>query len=325
MCTEFITTHSCGHEKTDTIPCDAKLDDPDHECPPTEPITDTGPQVCDTCRANQADMDEEEQLAEALRKIETDASLAPVNGSGKSQLVQAKSREYYPHCGHYARVILLDFEIDPNDGEYLDEEIRGSCPGCSIANPKTMEKMKLDGKWGPDPWGELSKPPMTHEQVLAEGGGIGPSKGQQNYGFSSAGGYVAPDIFGAAGASSSSTRPLVSGGSGSARVANTTPTLSAGRIGTQEIEDHAHHGKGKSPAYESDPEDDSYGPVSTGGKQSKAEDVHESEEDEPYKHDDNRSVHSEYSQYSDEEDHGHHSGDELGEYKHFMLGIERRP
>ena len=159
MCHDSITTYQCNHKDRDVFPCDASLQHPEGVCPnPKEPEKiDKDGELCTRCAIDKA---EDDEMAEALRRIAEDESLRPVEASDKRGKL-AKTREYYPHCGHYASVVLQDFEVGADEPEYIDMEMPGSCWGCAGANPRMIEEMKQTGKWNDDPWGEMSKKPLT--------------------------------------------------------------------------------------------------------------------------------------------------------------------
>ena len=176
MCHSLITTYQCEHKETDVFPCELSLQHPDGECSvpsPPQTIKKDG-ELCPSCVANKA---EDDEMAEALLRIAEDDSLKPVKASSNCGKL-AKTREYYPHCGHYARVTQQEFEVGADEPEYIDMEMPGSCWGCAAANPRVIADMKARGNWNEeDPWGEMSKKPLTsQEQVdLENPGGVGES------------------------------------------------------------------------------------------------------------------------------------------------------
>ena len=71
--------------------------------------------------------------------------------------------------------MIQDFALQ--DGpEWINEEFPGMCRGCSMALIRDIERMKSEGRWGDDPWGELGKA-ATVEEVRVEGGNVGSSNG----------------------------------------------------------------------------------------------------------------------------------------------------
>jgi hypothetical protein len=159
MCYRFVTEYSeCSHTKEELVPCEAVLDGKD-PCPPEEvkhqaqtPV----PAACDECA-------EQAHLEAALSKISEDENLRPVpRSAGASHPGElAKTREYFPRCGHYANVTLMDFER--GEAEYYDLEREGNCYGCSKAHPGTIERMKAQGLWNEDPWGEMQRVRRTED------------------------------------------------------------------------------------------------------------------------------------------------------------------
>ena len=163
MCVTTVTTHKCTHKETDTFPCEKSLDNPNEPCPEPNAKEKISQDVCTNCA-------EEAHIAAAMKQIEMDAALAPVTRAPKRF---AKTREWYPKCGHYSNQVIQDFELE--DGpEWIDEELPGMCRGCSMALPRDLERMVSEGRWGTDPWGELKKT-ITAEELRAEGGDVGSS------------------------------------------------------------------------------------------------------------------------------------------------------
>ena len=115
----IVTTHECGHEDKDLFPCEKSIDNPNEPYP--EPSTKETPSTdaCPKCA-------EDAHLAAALKQIEMDASLAPVTAVTKGL---ARTREWYPECGHYSNQVIQDFELQ--DGpEWIDEELPVSVAGA---------------------------------------------------------------------------------------------------------------------------------------------------------------------------------------------------
>ncbi|MCJ1474208.1 hypothetical protein MMC13_002866 [Lambiella insularis] len=156
MCRQTITKHTvCGHEENDSFPCEVSIDT--GSCPQSEPTFKEEPTYCSECT----------HFADAMKKIETDASLAAVPRTIKDPSAPkryAKTREHYEHCGHYDKVIQQDFELGEDDPDFITEEMIGSCHGCSQALPWQIEEMKQYGRWTDDPWGAMDNVRIAEEE-----------------------------------------------------------------------------------------------------------------------------------------------------------------
>ncbi|KAL9114370.1 MAG: hypothetical protein Q9187_007485, partial [Circinaria calcarea] len=173
MCNQVITQYpQCGHQDSDTFPCDPLLDTGTCPGPTTTPkiLTRDENTPCHACAETQ-------HLKAALLRIEQDASLAPVssrsrirsnhgndNGNGPNTAQPTthylQTREFFPRCGHGARYQWTDFEADDPRHRYMDTEIPFLvCYGCESAGLEAVAALQARGRWegNDDPWGEKAK------------------------------------------------------------------------------------------------------------------------------------------------------------------------
>ena len=160
MCNQVITKYSqCGHEDTDSFPCDKFLDD--CECPLLKPQLKENTNDYQPC----PDCQDKVHLENALKQIAMDESLKPVPRTAQAPRDPNAPKHYiimresFPWCGHFAKYQWTDIEAEGDEHMFMDEQQRGRCYGCAHAMPGVIEKMKERGEWegNPDPWGERNK------------------------------------------------------------------------------------------------------------------------------------------------------------------------
>lgn len=80
MCYKLIHNYSCGHKESHSIPCESLLDGNNCNAQPDvckDQANDVA-EICQECKAEKEQKDDEAAFEEAMRKIAEDVKLAPV-------------------------------------------------------------------------------------------------------------------------------------------------------------------------------------------------------------------------------------------------------